>query len=280
MRDPRTSMWFQRYLSQPMRVGTLSRDSFRSKLRAPWPMFNWLLDETRRSGLFADEMRPKPGNPPLPLGLKVAASLRYLALGCHVEANEEGAALGRSTLSHFQPRWLQWVVDTYSDEWIRPPRTVEELIREERKFRMCGLPGCIASMDGVHCPWDRCQSQERYNYVGKEGYPTVAWNVCVSHSKMILSVHGPFGGNKIDKTMVRSDRFIRSLIEDRLYKGMQYEQLVDLEGNVRVQEGAWVLCDGGYHRWLHTMAGWKAEEAPTVVMGKCGKRCESIRKDA
>lgn len=28
------------------------------------------------------------------------------------------------------------------------------------------------------------------------------------------------------------------------------------------------------------MAGWKAEEAPTVVLEKCGKRCESIRKDA
>lgn len=279
-RDTTKSVWWQRYFSAPMIEGTLAWEGFRDKFRTPWPMFNWLLDEARRSDLFPDEANPKPGNPPMPLGLKVASCLRYLALGCPVEANEEAASLSRSTMQIFHCRFMEWAVGKWEEEWIRGPQTPEEVAKEEKKFRLCGLPGCIASMDGVHCPWDRSPSQEKYVYVGKEGYPTVAWNVCASHSKVVMHVNDAFGGNKNDKTMVQTDWFVEQMLENPLYKEMEFELLVDTEGNTKRVKGAWILCDGGYHRWIRTMAGWKQDEAPSLMLARCGKRMESIRKDS
>ena len=43
-------------------------------------------------------------------------------------------------------------------------------------------------------------------------------------------------------------------------------------------KGLHTLCDGGYHRWLHTICGYK--HADELEVQAWSKLCESIRKDA
>ena len=73
---------------------------------------------------------------------------------------------------------------------------------------------------------------------------------------------------------------IRGKINTPVYVEYEYEVYVDAEGTTKKMKGIWILNDGGYHQWLHTIAGPKAECAPTLDEERWGGRCESIRKDA
>eukprot|EP00873_Tetraselmis_striata_P020998 jgi/Tetstr1/441262/TSEL_029513.t1 len=202
--------------------GSLAWDEFRFKFRVPWPMFNWLLQQTRASKLFPDETLKKAGNPPAPLGLKLAAALRMLALGIPVDGIEDSSDLSKATLGTFMfgmdmqegkkqtvIGWFRWFVRTFQPVWIQAPQTQADVQKQQRIFARCGFPGAVSSQDAVHNGgYDNAPASERANMVGKQGYPTLAWNVNVGHQKLIFSVHGPFAGGRNDKTIVRDDPFI------------------------------------------------------------------------
>jgi len=90
--------------------------------------------------------------------------------------------------------WFVWFVEEFYTTWVRPP-TALELNKIRQTFGRCGFPRAVSSQDGVHTAWDNAPSQDRYLYSGKEGYPTLVWNVNVTHSR-------PFAGGRNDKTMV------------------------------------------------------------------------------
>jgi hypothetical protein len=45
--------------------------------------------------------------------------------------------------------------------------------KEEKVFRQFGLPGFVTCMDGVHLAWENAPFKSRWQYKGKEGFPTV-----------------------------------------------------------------------------------------------------------
>eukprot|EP00873_Tetraselmis_striata_P033568 jgi/Tetstr1/453832/TSEL_003996.t1 len=55
------SLWYQPYIVAPPRgpagghMPSLAWDEFRFKFRTPYPMFSWLLQESRKAGMFPDE---------------------------------------------------------------------------------------------------------------------------------------------------------------------------------------------------------------------------------
>lgn len=79
-----------------------------------------------------------------------------------------------------------------------------------------GLPGCLFSCDVVHIAWDiMCPAQLRSAFAGKEGYPSVAFQVSVTHSKRIIAVmNGEPGARNDKKAIVRFDAFGVNAIKD------------------------------------------------------------------
>ncbi len=47
-------------------------------------------------------------------------------------------------------------------------------------------------------------------YKGKEGYPTVAYNVTVDHAKRVMAVHEAFPRARNDKTIARTEPSIKA----------------------------------------------------------------------
>ena len=128
-------------------------------------------------------------------------------------------------------------MERFYDEWVRLPKTSAEVAILEKPFRKLGVPGAICSQDGVHVAWNRCPSTLKPDYVGKEGYPTLAWNCCVAHTTRNLSVHGhrrvevgnwlgPFKGTTNDKTMVRTEPFITAIGEEAIFEDFGYVFIV------------------------------------------------------
>lgn len=282
-RDHLASPWAQRFLHSRLTPGSLAWDSFRAKFRAPYPFFHWVLEEARKSRRFPDEMIVKAGQPPAPLGLQLAAVLRYLAVGCPVDVNEESAGLGRSTMQTFNPTFFEWFKTRFYYEWITAKQPFDEagLQRLMKPFRLCGMPGAICSRDGVHIATDRARSQLRKLYTGKEGYPTWAFDCSFSHNRQFLEVHGAFYGATNDKTMVRTSDLVRRLSTDPLLRDHEYTLLNGVNPTDTFKmKGVHAINDGGYHQWTTTMAGPKPDNAPTMVLAQYGRVSESMRKDS
>jgi hypothetical protein len=195
-----TAAWRTYYLKDSAvdRPHSLLATAFRRKFRVPKPVFDEIYDASRAAFPELDEVqwrgRGMLGHPPKSLQLKILAVLRVLALGCAIEAVEEASGISRPVLNMFIHKWLDWFVKHYAPIHMPGLNDPEEVAKAERTFACCGLPGCVTSMDGVHIAWERCPATKRPMYSGKEGYPTVAFNVHVTHNKKIVSVSGPYPG--------------------------------------------------------------------------------------
>lgn len=250
--------------------------SFREMFRIPLPLFHKILERARQAAgpdTWQDELSllPQPGPPPTPLALKVLGALKVLADGMLL-ASASLVGLSKTVLVAFMNRFVPWFVETYFQEEIRMPRTVEEVKKHSDIYARLGYPGCILSHDGVHVGWGKCPYLARHRYTGKEGFPTVVFNVCVSHAKEIFSVTDGFPGATNDKTVVRYDAGIAALQEDKLFTEFQYH----LRGS-GLMKGAYSICDGGYHRWPVLISGYKY--SGDLWEQRMSKRHESIRKD-
>jgi len=164
----------------------------------------------------------------------------------------------------------RWFVDYYYAEWVREPTTVEEVNQVKGAYSRCGLPGCIGSMDAVHVAWDGCPAAWSAQYTGKEGFPTVAFNVTCHHNKKIFGVSGPHQGTRNDKSIVRYDDVVGQLRAEERFRALSRPLL-----NGTLLKGAYIICDGGYHAWPETLSAPKFSVDDDQA--RWAKRVESIR---
>ena len=80
----------------------------------------------------------------------------------------------------------------------------EKLKESMDVYTRIGFPGAYCETDGVHLDWNACPSSARPRFSGKEGYPTLAFNVSALHSREIIHVYGWVAGAVNDQTQVRA----------------------------------------------------------------------------
>ena len=79
-------------------------------------------------------------------------------------------------------------------------------------YRRLEFLGCVGSMDCTHIRWLSCPFEFANFCIGKEGYPTLSFQVVVNHARMIRHAsHGGYGTlNDINMchidTIVRDDK--------------------------------------------------------------------------
>ena len=120
--------------------------------------------------------------------------------------------------------------------------------KEEKVFRQFGLPGFVTCMDGVHLAWELAPFMSRWQYKGKEGFPTVVVNVhCTATGRIVYC--GPiFPGAHNDKTMVHYDKLVDAMRHDALFKDCKWSTCVPNDtGSTHELTGCMTLCDSGYH---------------------------------
>jgi hypothetical protein len=156
--DPTRTKFYKDYIEN----AELCRDptqllakEFKQKFRVSYAMFEDILQATRESGLFPDDMIAKKGQRPHPLSMKVLAALRRLALGIPVEGLNDMTAISVPILQVFITAWEEWFVNHYEAEHIKIPEDEEDIAASVRLFTRCGLPGFVSSMDVVHVRYDR-----------------------------------------------------------------------------------------------------------------------------
>ena len=109
-------------------------------------------------------------------------ALSHLAMGTPYGPNFIPSGVGQSTARTFTPEFLRWFDKTNFNEWVMVGDTMDAIDAMEKPFRMCGMLGCIASMDGVHVAWDKCPAPHKGRSTNYNGYTTLSFNVCCTHT--------------------------------------------------------------------------------------------------
>ena len=187
------------YVEHPC-VDELTRNDFARKFRLPYETVYALYEEMKHD----DFMRER--SMAVPMKIKLLASLRYLALGVPWDAMEDIVNVSRRTLrTWFYKKFLPWMMKHKYHEHVQYPTTSDEVAVLMDPWTRAGFPGCIACVDGVHIPWGGYRAGRKYMYVGKEGVPTLGFNVTIDYDGRIIFCSDRQRGSVNDKTAIKFD---------------------------------------------------------------------------
>jgi hypothetical protein len=248
---------------------------FRRRFRVPWPLFEQLVTITRESGWFSEKPNCT-GIRGAPLELKILAVLRVLGRGYCFDGVEELCLISAESLRIFFRKFVTLFARENYAKYCTHPQTPEEIERAMGVFTKLGLPGCIGSTDCVHIRWERCPAGSRSSHKGKEGFPTLSYEVTVDHTKKIIAVTEGHPGARNDKTIVKFDGFVTKIHNGELYADVPFD-LVDKEGKVTREKGLYLIVDGGYHKWKCLQCPFKHTSKSAEALWS--RWVESVRKD-
>tara|TARA_B110000046_G_scaffold90116_1_gene98147 strand:- start:388 stop:1953 length:1566 start_codon:yes stop_codon:yes gene_type:complete len=276
--DPSASTWWALMKRRGVRIeGSRAWLKFKRKFRLPLDEVEKLVAEAQKESQFADKPAGSGngrGPPRHPLIMKVLAALRCLAKGVDPEGVADAAHLSEGVLNKFIPSFIKWLGTKVYDKWVTLPEG-EELEHALGVFTRLGFPGAYCNTDGVHLSWDACPAKMKALFIGKEGYPTLAFNVSVLQSRLIIHVADWLPGSKNDKTQAQHDELFAKLRFGKLHPDRIYI-LYDAHGRMQVCKGLYAIVDGGYHAWRCLQSPLSIASGDDATAWN--ERLESVRK--
>jgi hypothetical protein len=226
-----------------LQPGTKDHRDFRSFYRVP-PLFferfhDWFLPFVPR------QPGDCSGRPAVPFKLKLLHCFFMLAHGASALAVCNIIGCDDETMRNFFLEFIRNVEKHLAPLHIRLPETQEELAAAVSTYATESLPGCFGSIDCTHIGWTRARAAVHSWYVGKEGVPTVAFQVIVNHDTKIMSVSDVFPGSHSDESISRLDAAVNTIRFHPLFASFPF-QLLSAPGVSVDMAGAYLVSDGGY----------------------------------
>jgi hypothetical protein len=224
---------------------TDNRD-FRATYRLPVVVFEEICDFVFPH--YAKDTADCTGRPGVPFKLKVLMCFFILSTGMTFLAAAKIVGCDKETIRTFFLLFLRVGAKYLAPIWIKLPQTDEEVRSAVDTYFEDNLPGCMGSIDCTHIGWTRARSSVRSWYVGKEGVPTVAFQVIVDHSTRILAVSDIYPGSHTDCHISRLDLQVNMIRFAALFAGFMFSILVS-PGVSEFIHGVYLIADGGYQYW-------------------------------
>jgi hypothetical protein len=161
-------------------------------------------------------------------------------------------------------------------EFVDYPSSEEELDQIMNRYEENYLPGCGGSVDVVHVKLSKCPAGDVNHAKGKEGFPSLAFEVVMGFDRQILGVSKAHFGTPNDKQIMQVDETIQ-LVKNGWYRDVEWKWYIEY-GNKETSVGVYLLCDGGYLHWPELICPFKHEPASSRK-GYFSAKIESVRKD-
>ena len=273
-----TSMFYTDYHNVNVQDPT-HRDGkeFRLNYRMPYSEAKKLVDLFIVRRWLPHNNKNVTGRSYCPAEIKILGTLYWLGEGCSFRTiyNVSGRVYSAVSFQSFAKKFCHLVAKHLGPRYIKMPKNVRELQEISKSYSELGFPGAVGSTDGVQIAWEGCPYAHRTSFTGKEGYPTLGFNVTVDHNSRIINICSVFAGRFNDKTKIRYDSYVQRL-RSGFYAGFSYDVL-DEHGVRTSCDTPYVICDNGYHRWKQMMAPYKVTSKPFLALWS--KHLESVRKD-
>lgn len=275
------SAYYKNFLAPDVRQQTYEQSldkqsDFRSHFRVPLVIIDrlttmfihrgWLTPSTRQKDPYKFRIRCE---------LLIMGALEHLGTRKPFRQFRVVTGLSYSVHKNFTKKFIE-CISSNKEEWISFPDTVEGIKQIMDDYERQLLPVRVGSIDVVHCKWSACPAGDKVRAKGKEKFPTVAFEVVTNNNREILGVASPQFGTRNDQHIVRLDPTV-----NKLRKGW-YKDLVwryyDADGNVHQDRGVYLICDGGYLRWVTLVCPF-TEGAHGSRKRYFSDNLESVRKD-
>jgi hypothetical protein len=220
--------------------GKLAR-MFRRRFRVPpWLFFNVLVPECKP--IFDVHFTY------IPIEIKVMIALRILGRDACADDCAELSFVHESTANRIFHKFITEYPKLHYEKYVYfPDPGTKEHTDAKEAYRKLGFPGQAYSIDGTKVPWDKCDKENKWRCHGREGYPTVSFQVACDHSRKIYYISPAFCGAENDITTVKKCDDLLDVIFEK-YKDVEYI-LFDEFGNAYVVIGLWGSTDNGFPRW-------------------------------
>lgn len=243
-------------------VRTIDGRDFRKNYRVPATFFDdivgWFRHHQWKSREHDQFLRQG-----VPLELKVLAVFTMLGRGVVAAVPAKEIGCDEKTIQEFFKFFCAVVAQNLYSQFICFPSTAAEVAACVATYLKENLPGCMGSIDCVHIPWIKCLASVRSWFTGKEGVPTVAFQVCccnrakyicsqllqviVDHNTRILSITNPHPGAHNDKTIASMDPLLTRIRTLSIFTTFAWTALSP--SGAATFLGVYLICDGGYHSW-------------------------------
>jgi len=254
--------------------GSTVHQMFMRRFRVPYKIFLKITDWAK--GWHEKGPTDAAGHERCPTDLKVLGWLRMVGRTACFDDVEELCGIKPSTMNAFFHKFSEMGRKELFPIHVTMPTTLEKLVEIEAAYAAIGVPGACGSMDVVHIPLGACPHGLINVCTGKEGYPTLAYNVICDHSGRALSIMPSSYGTVNDKTIVKSDYAVEKVRTETLFTEYQYE-VRNSSGEQTMMTGAYLIVDGGYLRWKCLQCGLRTSSDDDYVEWRM--KLESIRKD-
>jgi hypothetical protein len=279
------SLWWLRHLAPEVRDVYIAdphgreATKFRRLFRVPFALFLDLVAMARERWWrdWSPQKVDASGRIVSNLELKILGCLFVLGTGCCQFIVSTQSNISEEVHRKF---FLAWTsnISHIKEEFVYMPKDDARFQAVVGEYGARGLPGCVGSVDCVHIAWDRCPKQYHNMYKGKEGFPSIAYEVICTAKKFIQSVTFGHPGSRNDKHIVKTDHSVMQLLEGNGWLQSRAWKTVGPNREEKVFFGAYLICDGGYHRWPCLVSPVKAGIPGSPVM-KWSAKVESVRKD-
>ena len=254
--------------------GSPLQKTFMRRFRVPYSLFTRLVDWTK--GWHVKNKTDVTLRQRVPTELKVLGWLRMVGRSVCFDDLEELSFIKPSTMHAFFHNFNYHAREELYPVHVRMPSILEELMEIEAAYAAVGIPGACGSMDVVHIPLGRCPHGLINVCTGKEGYPTLGYNVICDHAGRALALMPGAYGTINDKTIVKMDDTVDKVKNDKLFTEYNYE-VFRKDGTSYFTKGAFLIVDGGYLQWKALQCGLKVSSDDDYVIWR--RKMESVRKD-
>ena len=217
---------------------------FRRRFRVPYPLFVYLTSVCKEFNVF-DTVYTST----IPFEAKVLGCLRILGRDFCADSVTEITAdvIGESTMNYIFKKFIHGMTKKVFP-FIVKPATGDYLKQVLADYAALGLHGAVGSMDCTHVKWVLCPNKKRFRAIGKEGFPTLAFQVVVDHNRRVQSVSQSFMGATPDKTICVNHLFSLAAQNGSL-EHIEYE-LYNSFGDKYKCRGGYIIVDGGYNNCI------------------------------
>ena len=243
--------------------------------RVPFPLFERLVEMTRATAWFS-EKNDAVGQKCTPIENKLLEVLCVLGREYCIDRKEELSYISAEVNRVFFHTWCNKFAHKYFTIYCNPPETPEDIQKTMAVYDRLGFPGCIGITDCVHIKWERNSIDDRVLHKGKEGFPTLSYELTCDHTSKITSVTHGSPGTRSDRTIVRFDGHVSDIHDGVKYRDVKYK-MRRLNGEEYEEQGAWLLVDGGYHKWRCLQCPLKHSALPKDILWS--EWAETIRND-